>query len=69
MKTILLILLSFINLTFLLNIFNVNAGEIHTSEKAKQITKLIVTSPDEKILNFLKKKYKKKILYHRRYQK
>ena len=40
MKTILLILLSFINLTFLLNVFNVNAGEIHTSEKAKQITNL-----------------------------
>ena len=40
MKIIILILLSFINLTFLLNVFNVNAGEIHTSEKAKQITNL-----------------------------
>ena len=37
MKTILLILLSFMNLTFLLNVFNVNAGEIHSSEKTKQI--------------------------------
>lgn len=37
--------------------------------KAKQITKLIVTSPDEKILKFLKKRYKKKVLYHRRDQK
>ena len=36
---------------------------------AKQISKLIVTSPDLKILNFLKKKYKKKILYHKREQK
>ena len=42
MKTIILILLSFINLTFLINVFNAIAGEIHSSENAKQISNLKV---------------------------
>ncbi len=37
--------------------------------KAKNISKIVVTSPDKNILSFLKKKYKNKILTHKRDEK
>ena len=37
--------------------------------KAKNISKIVVTSPDKNILSFLKKKYKSKILTHKRDEK
>ena len=37
--------------------------------KAKNISKIVITSPDENILSYLKKKYKSKILTHKRDEK